>query len=569
MLEPPLRLSPAGVLHLLSPKLQTVRNRLRKRERGSIYRVLLLFGLAVVFGGGSFVGLRRVLWHFRTADLDLGPVLAGKLLGIALLSFLAILLLSNVVAALSTCFLAKDLDLIVGAPHDWRRLYAAKLVETLAHSSWMVVLLCVPLIAAYGDVYDGGIWFAPFAVFVLLPYFAIPAAIGLAITLVLVNVVPARRARDILAFVLILAVGALVALVRLARPERLIRPEGFTDFMEFVDALAAPSAPWLPSEWAQQALMGWLRWNDQPLAMVALWATSAVIVLGGALLHRHYYLRGFSRAQEGMRREARSFAAAGAPSILVRWLPPLRRELVLKEFRVFARDTSQWSQLILLGVLVVVYVFNVKLLPITDEDGVGWFLRNMVPFFNLALAGFILASIAARFVLPTVSLEGRTWWLLRSSPMDPRDLLWAKYWTGALPLLVLALILAVATNWMLNVEPFVFAASVMTTAMLSLALPALALCVGALFPNFESESAAQIPTSFGGLVYMLSAIVLVGVVLVLEARPVFAWLRHHAFGARLDVPEIALGFAIAAAACIAATLVPLAIATRRLRMLER
>src|SRR5690606_25987876 len=338
-------------------------------------------------------------------------------------------------------------------------------------------------------------------------------------------------------------VGALVGLVRLARPERLIRPEGFGDFMEFVDALGAPSAPWLPSEWAQQALMGWLRWDDQPMAIVALWATALALLLGGGLLHRFLYLRGFSRAQEGMRREARSFAASRVPFVL-RWLSPLRRELVLKEFRVFARDASQWSQLILLGVLVVVYVFNVKLLPINDDDGVGWLLRNMVPFFNLALAGFILASIAARFVLPTVSLEGRTWWLLRSSPVDPRELLWAKYWTGAIPLLVLALILSAATNALLGVEPFVFYVSVMTITMLALALPALALCVGTFFPHLESESAAQIPTSFGGLLFMLAAIVLVGVVIVLEARPVFAWLRHQAFGRPLDVPEVVMGFAV-------------------------
>lgn len=559
----------ASVLHLLGPKLRTMRNRLSRRERGRGARTLLLLALATAFGGGAFAGLRRVLWHFRTADLDLGPVLAGKLLGMALLSFLAILLLSNLVAALSTCFLAKDLDLVVGAPHDWKRLYAAKLLETLAHSSWMVALLCVPLLAAYGDVYDGGPWFAPFAVSVMVPYFVIPAALGLAITLVLVNVVPARRARDILAFVLVLAVGALVLLVRLARPERLVRPEGFADFMQFVEALGTPSAPWLPSEWAQQALMGWLRWDDQPLAQLALWGTAIAIVAGGALLHRALYLRGFSRAQEGMRREARSFAAAARPPRLLAWLPPLRRELVLKELRVFARDTSQWSQLILLGVLVVVYVFNVKLLPIRDDDGVGWLLRNMVPFFNLALGGFILASIAARFVLPTVSLEGRTWWLLRSSPVDPRELLWAKYWTGALPLLVIAVVLAAATNVLLGVEPFVFYVSVMTIVMLALALPALALCVGTFFPHFESESAAQIPTSFGGLLFMLAAIVLVGVVIVLEARAMFAWLRHTAFGRPLDVPEIALGFALAALTCIVATLLPIQAATRRLRAIER
>ena len=112
----------------------------------------------------------------------------------------------------------------------------------------------------------------------------------------------------------------------------------------------------------------------------------------------------------------------------------LRRELVLKELRLFFRDTTQWSQLILLAVLVVVYVFNIKYLPLRGE-GITFFLVNVVPFLNLVLAGFVLASIAARFIFPGVSLEGRTLWLLRSSPLPMRDLLWAKFWVGTLPLL--------------------------------------------------------------------------------------------------------------------------------------
>src|SRR3712207_8459600 len=77
------------------------------------------------------------------------------------------------------------------------------------------------------------------------------------------------------------------------------------------------------------------------------------------------------------------------------------------------------------SVLIVVYVFNIKFLPLRGE-GMTLFLVNVIPFLNLALAGFVLASIAARFLFPAVSLEGRTLWLLRSSPMSMRDLLWSK-----------------------------------------------------------------------------------------------------------------------------------------------
>ena len=72
---------------------------------------------------------------------EIGPLLAGKLLGLILVGFFSILMLSNIITALSSFFLARDLDLLVSAPVDWFKLYVAKLFETLVHSSWMVVLL--------------------------------------------------------------------------------------------------------------------------------------------------------------------------------------------------------------------------------------------------------------------------------------------------------------------------------------------------------------------------------------------------------------------------------------------
>src|SRR5947207_11213812 len=158
------------------------------------------------------------------------------------------------------------------------------------------------------------------------------------------------------------------------------------------------------------------------------------------------------------------------------------RELVLKELRLFFRDTTQWSQLLLLAVLVVVYVFNIKFLPLKG-DGMTFFLRNVVPFLNLVLAGFVLASIAARFIFPGVSLEGRTLWLLRSSPMSVRDLLWSKFWVGTLPLLVLALVIVGVTNYLLQVSTFMFLVSVVTIAAMTLALAGLALVSGHCFRN--------------------------------------------------------------------------------------
>jgi ABC-2 type transport system permease protein len=240
----------------------------------------------------------------------------------------------------------------------------------------------------------------------------------------------------------------------------------------------------------------------------------------------------------------------------------LRRELVLKELRLFFRDTTQWSQLILLGVLVVVYVFNIKYLPLRGE-GITFFLVNVVPFLNLVLAGFVLASIAARFIFPAVSLEGRTLWLLRSSPLAMRDLLWAKFWVGTLPLLILALGIVVVTNYLLQVSVFMFLVSVLTITLMTFAIAGLAIGFGTMFPQFETENAAQIPTSFGGLLFMMTSVLVIGGVIFLEARPVYRFLT-----ARLTVrrrPSIPRRWSsvVRGAAVFVATFAPLALAEQR------
>src|SRR2546422_3753277 len=64
----------------------------------------------------------------------------------------------------STLFPYTTLFRSVSAPVDWLRIYLAKLGETMLHSSWMVALMAVPIFAAYGVSYRGGLLFIPYAV---------------------------------------------------------------------------------------------------------------------------------------------------------------------------------------------------------------------------------------------------------------------------------------------------------------------------------------------------------------------------------------------------------------------
>lgn len=558
-----------GLGHVLIPKWRTVLTRMRQeRDEGGRGKALVLAIVGLIFWAAVFGVLFRVLRYFRNTE-EIGALLAGKLLGIVLLAFASVLLLSNVITALSSFFLSKDLDLLVSSPVDWLRIYLAKLLETLVGSSWMVALMAVPILAAYGVVYGGGVLFPLVALAAIVPYLVLPAVIGSAITTILVNVFPARRTRDLLSIIALGAGAGIILLFRIIRPEQLARPEGFQNLLDFIAVLRTPTSPFLPSEWSSDLIMSYLSGSTDWLALYLLWTTAALFVALGALLHSRLYHTGFTKAQEGAERFVRGgFWNATVGSMLAP-LGPSRREFVLKDLKLFFRDTTQWSQLILLGALLIVYLFNIRALPLFRGEQVPFFLVSVVSFLNLGLAGFVLASIAARFIFPAVSLEGRQMWLLRSSPLELRSMLWAKYWVGTIPLLVLALAITVMTNVLLRATPFMMAVGVGTIILLTLAISALALCFGTLYPQFETENAAQIPTSFGGLVFMMATIALLAIVIVIESVPVYRYLSAAFNDQPLEVTPLMVGsFALAAAVCLAATVWPLRIALRRMEEYE-
>ncbi len=558
-----------SLAHVLIPKWRTALTRMRQeRDAGGRGKAIVLGTVGLIFWLTVFGVLFRVLRYFRNVE-EIGALLAGKLLGIVLLSFASVLLLSNVITALSSFFLAKDLDLLVSSPVDWLRIYLAKLLETLINSSWMVALMAVPIFAAYGVVYGGGWLFPLVALVAFVPYLVLPAVVGSAVTMILVNVFPARRTRDLLSIIALGAAAGIILLFRIIRPERLARPEGFQNLLDFIAVLRTPTSPLLPSEWVAKAVMGHLSGHPDWLSLYLLWTTAALVVAAGAWLHGRAYHTGFTKAQEGAER----FVRGGFWNWTLGWaLTPLgtaRREFVLKDLRLFFRDTTQWSQLILLAALLVVYLFNIKALPLFRGEQVPFFLVSMVSFLNLGLAGFVLASIAARFIFPAVSLEGRQMWLLRSSPLELKAMLWAKYWVGTVPLLILALAITVLTNVLLKATPFMMVVGVGTILLLTLAISAMALAFGALYPQFETENAAQIPTSFGGLVFMMATIGLLAIVIVIESVPVYRYLSAAFNREPLTVTPLMVGsFALAAAVCIAATIVPLRIALRKMEEFE-
>ncbi len=520
------------MLLLLTPRYHAIRNRIGRLAPGDGMKTIMLTLLGLAFWAFLYGVSYKVLAYFRTIE-GLGDLLAIRLLSMILLTFFSILLFSNVVTSLSTYYLSGELDILLSSPIRIEHIYRAKFLETLTDSSWMTLIYGLPVFLAYGMVFKAGVLYYLGLVLTLIPFLMIPAAIGIVATMLLVNAFPARRAKDVLVLLGLLFFVALYILFRMLQPEKLVDPDTFPTLVQYLTAMRGPVSPLLPSYWASEVLTTLLKraGTGAWFYLVMLGSTAAAgIVIGEWVCGRIYY-SGWSRSQEGRKAAiSRSRSADAFFRILSLPFRGRMQAIVMKDVKLFFRDASQWSQLFLLFALMVVYIYSFKLLPLERAAMPSFYLQNLISFLNLGMVGFVTSAVAVRFVFPAVSLEGASFWIIRSAPISIREFLWAKFWSSLLPLLVLAELLIILSNSLLKVTPFMMGLGIVTVFTMTFGITGLGIGLGAVFPRFKYENAAQIPTGFGGIVYMLLTMLFIGTVILLEAWPVYRIFTAQAFG---------------------------------------
>ena len=518
---------------LLNPRILGVLNGMRRAAPAARKRIWILGGVGIAFWLAMLFLSARVLVYFQSVEL-IGDILAHHLLSMVLLTFFSLLIFSHIITALSNLYLSRDLELCHATPASLEEIFLSRFIYTMVDSSWMVLVFGLPVMMAYAYVYSPGIGFYVTLAHSGVAMVMIAAGIGILLTMILVNVFPAHRTRDILMLMVILLVVGLYMLFRFLRPERLVDPDAFFSAVQYLSALKAPDSPYLPTHWVTEAL--WYHLSGAPAAGMAfhlglLWSTALALLVINVWTAEAIYFNGFSRAQEAKRRRAGGSLFLGALRRV--FASPLGRDLaslVDKDLRTFFRDNSQWSQLILLGALIVVYLYNFSVLPLERSPIRLEFLQNEIAFLNLALAGFVLSAVAVRFIFPAVSAEGRAFWLIQSSPLSLRRFLWGKFAIYLVPMLVLGEILIVFTNRLLQVTPFMMGLLCVTMFFSVFGIVALGVGFGALYPNFRYENIAQVSTGFGGVIFMMVGSLFMAAVIILEAWPAYVIFMAHVRG---------------------------------------
>jgi ABC-2 type transport system permease protein len=512
-----------NLFRLLSPRILGFKNSLLRSESSARKKMFIMAVIGLFFWAGIFVLSSRVLIHFQSVEM-IGDILAHHLLSMIFLTFFSLLIFSHIVTALSNLYLSVDLELCHATPVHLEELFLSRCINTFVDSSWMVIIFGLPVMMAYAYVYQPGPAYYLTFLHLGLATALIAAGIGILLTMVLVQIFPAQRTRDIVMLLCIFLVIGLYLMFRFLRPERLVDPEAFFSIMQYMTALEAPDSPYLPTHWLTETLWDHLTGSAKQghfFGTLYVWSSAAALIVINIWVAQFTYFNGYSKSQEAKKRRRGGQTLLDiCLKSLTKLVPDDLASVMDKDLRTFFRDNTQWSQLLLLGALVAVYLYNFTVLPLDRNPLPMDFLQNEIAFFNMGLAGFVLSAIGVRFIFPAISAEGRAFWILRSSPLSMKRFLWGKYVFYLFPMLILGEVLVVSTNYLLHVSHFMMVLSSVTMFLAIFGIVALGIGFGALYPKFKYENIAQVSTGFGGVMYMIISAIFMGAIIVLEAGPV-------------------------------------------------
>ena len=502
---------------------------LRKQSR-------LLTSIITIFVFGYLILSFWLFYHalrFVMAFPGLGAVLTERLLYLLFAFLFGLLLLSNLIISYTNLFRNREAMFLLALPVPRQTIFQWKFIESIVLASWAFLYLIAPLLVAFGLV--RGVPWHFYLVTVLLTalFIILPGVAGSWLAMHLARYLDRRsfQVAVILGALTLLALAAFWWKVQPVSDELLE-----TRMVDALDQLLVKTSfaqfPFLPSFWLSTSV---LQWADGFLVgsgffMLVLlsytaffgfvaftrfgklfYETASTVQSRTSVWRRWRWLRSTTDENSGH---------AGAPGLierifnLVPWLGHDDRALIVKDIRMFWRDTTQWGQSVMLFGLLGVYIINLR--HFTNQLNSPFWL-NLVSFLNLAACSLNLATVTTRFVYPQFSLEGRRLWVIGLAPMGLARVIKVKYWLASCLSLVITLGLITLSCHLLrlSLDRLIFFGTAVT--VMTFSLNGLAVGLGVLYPNFRDANPSKIVSGFGGtLCLVLSFLYILASVLLLS-----------------------------------------------------
>lgn len=487
------------------------------RSRRLIIKLVSALGTValVVFAGGfsSGIGFTAGAVLSRFPELQLESLMPGLILSAVTL----LLLVSSFGVALGSLFLSNDLDLLMTAPVDRRAVFISKILDGMASYYLIALIAASPALLTYGLGLGYGPLYYALALLTIGVTPLLPAAVGALLVMLVARFAPARRVREVMGLAAALF-GVTCSL--LSNTSRFWMRNGAgrpTDLGALLDIAQRFANLPIPSLVAGKGLAA-AGAGDLVGAAVNL-SGFLILTVGtfaaGVWLSDTLYAAGWVRMQSSgsaQRNKQRSAQQAARSGMLGDAAPPLA--IALKDWRAIPRDLRNFAQfltpLFLLPVLYLNFFGGQRggLNVVAQANALG---RGLVSFTNAFVAAGILLTavlIFSRIASTGISMEGKSYWLLKAAPISSRELLLGKFTAAMIPFATLStLLFAGVAVWRgFTLAGFIY--GWFGIMLLGAGMLAIDVAMSVPWANLNWDDPRRMSSGWGGLIAFIVSIVM-------------------------------------------------------------
>lgn len=519
------------------------------QERFKIYVVLFIGGL--IWAGvtiGLITGLRILNVFPGFKDL-----VVSYLLGMFFFVVMIMLFFSSAIVSYGAFFSGSEIPFLLAGPAPSGSIYLYRLFFALIFSAWAVMIMGLPVVIAYGVDLHLAWPFYVAALAAMPPFLVLTAGTGGLAALVLARYIGRYRRSLVSVLVILTALGAFYAAIQW--PASVDMTRSFSDEWMFriLGWFSFARSPWYPSTWIMKSLEAAAAgdWSNYGLYIYALCAASLVIITGGRVLAELLFRDAYEVASTASIRES-------AKLNLTLWRimnifafgNPRRTAFFYKDTVSFIRDPLQWGQAAVFLGLILVYFVGLRKFGKSDIF-LSWRLVTVsLSYLSVALT---MSTFTTRFAFPLVSMELRVpWGIIGGTGRE--EMVMSKFaWTAwGSSFASVGVLLVGAFNMSVGLQ----ASVVMLAAALgvSIALSAVAVGMGTLFPEPKGRSPSEMVSSFGGTLTLVASLLTVALFTAALVPALKGWLpmtppgvkqalAHHVTGSwlTLSLQALALG----------------------------
>lgn len=497
---------------LLKPYILGTKNDL-KREYSERFWNRTTF--ALLFVTLILIGMSEVSYSFfiklKQADV-FSEELIKNFISLSLLALFSVTTFSAIISATSALYSSKDLSLHLVCPIPLSSIFLAKLFHVTLLSTWMFALVLLTfgmgIIDAFHLSFLSLFYWTP----ALILFGMIPSCIGILAVIIVANVFPANRLREVV--VLIVVIG-LISLILYDQESTLTStvPDSIARAIVMAKKFSRGNIWWYPNSLFSEIIVSSIFKKDIATYyyLILLLETLTLVTITGMIFSK-LFMRGWAKSTNSNVQKTIYKASLGKKlgNLIFRNASPVRG-IMGKEFQTFIRDTTQSVQLLLLLTLTFIYLYNFRVIQSSSiiEGSYREAWQAILSSANILFAGCVLVAVCTRFVYPSISLEGGSYQIIMATPIGIRGLLKCKFLTWFLPISILSFILLISGGLAIDADASSLVGMTIISISLGASLVALGIGIGAYYAKFDWESPIQVSSNFGSLVYMMFAMIVV------------------------------------------------------------